>query len=321
MRIAVIGAGLAGLACAGALQAGGVAVTLFDKGRGAGGRLSTRRLDTPAGQASFDHGAQYFTATDPAFQAEIERWSVLGLAARWPAAGAEAWVGTPTMNAPARWLASKLDVHASSPVTAFHRTDAPDAAWWVSIEAGERGPFDAVVVALPAEQAATLLQPWDAGFASLAQATRSRSCWTVMAAYGARLPAVPDVLKHQGPIGWAARNSAKPGRTGPESWVIQAEPDWSDTHLEDPAETVLAKLLAAFAQAAGVDLPIPLVAVAHRWRYARSGNADEGSLWNAPLGLGVCGDWLLGPRVECAWLSGVRLAASMMAQPVMEGRT
>ena len=313
MRIAVIGAGLAGLACAQALQTQGASVALFDKGRGPGGRLSTRRIDTPLGQASFDHGAQYFNARDPTFQREIERWSALGVAARWPAAGAEAWVGTPAMNAPARRLATDLDVHVSSRVDALKRSDGPDAVWWVSIEAVEHGPFDAAVVALPAEQAATLLAPWDSNFAALARATRSRSCWTVMVAFEARLPVSSDVLQYQGPIGWTARNSAKPGRIGPESWVIQGEPDWSDTHLEDPAETVLAELLAAFAQAVGAGLPVPLVATAHRWRYARSGNAGAGSLWNAPLGLGVCGDWLLGPRVECAWLSGTGLAALILA--------
>lgn len=57
MRIAVIGAGIAGLACADELRRHDHPVTLFDKGRGPGGRMSTRRLDTPAGQASFDHGA------------------------------------------------------------------------------------------------------------------------------------------------------------------------------------------------------------------------------------------------------------------------
>ncbi|WP_431268910.1 FAD-dependent oxidoreductase [Dankookia sp. P2] len=44
-RIAVIGAGLAGLSCARALLARGATIRLFDKGRGAGGRLATRRAE------------------------------------------------------------------------------------------------------------------------------------------------------------------------------------------------------------------------------------------------------------------------------------
>ena len=43
VSVAVVGAGLAGVACARGLQAAGVEVTVFDKSRGVGGRLATRR--------------------------------------------------------------------------------------------------------------------------------------------------------------------------------------------------------------------------------------------------------------------------------------
>ena len=64
MRIGIVGAGMAGLACAEELTRLGHAVLLFDKGRGPGGRMSTRRIQTSAGEAYFDHGAQYFTVRD-----------------------------------------------------------------------------------------------------------------------------------------------------------------------------------------------------------------------------------------------------------------
>ena len=95
MRIAIVGAGIAGLSCAHALQADGNTVTVFDKGRGPGGRMATRRVDTALGTIAFDHGAQYFTARDPAFVQTVVRWSEESVAARWPAAGDDAWVGTP----------------------------------------------------------------------------------------------------------------------------------------------------------------------------------------------------------------------------------
>ncbi|MDP3634933.1 FAD-dependent oxidoreductase [Phenylobacterium sp.] len=79
-RVAVIGAGLAGLACATALRRAGHAVTVLDKGRGPGGRMSARRVETPLGQVTFDHGAQYFTARDPGFQAQVRAWAWPGSA-------------------------------------------------------------------------------------------------------------------------------------------------------------------------------------------------------------------------------------------------
>ncbi len=304
MKVGILGAGMAGLACAEALRVAGLEVTLFDKGRAPGGRMSTRRVATEAGEASFDHGAQYFTVRDPDFQARVARWQDAGFAAPWAAAGADAWVGTPGMNAPVKRMAASARVHWSAQIDGISREDD---GWRI---AGER--FDAAVVATPAEQAGPLLAPWEAGFAAKAAQTISAPCWTVMAAFAEPLPFTVDVLRAEGPIGWAARNSAKPGRSGPESWVVQAGPDWSRMHLEETPAEIVGPLLAALAARAGTPLPAPLTASAHRWRYAKSGSAGDGLLWSAALRLGACGDWLIGPRVEAAWVSGHRLAAALL---------
>src|SRR5690349_18625283 len=78
-RVAVIGAGLAGLALARFLTETGFPVKVFDKGRGPGGRMSTRRRE----EGTFDHGAQYFTARDPGFQRMVRTWEERGLVAQW----------------------------------------------------------------------------------------------------------------------------------------------------------------------------------------------------------------------------------------------
>ncbi len=310
MRIAIVGAGLAGLACATRLVGAAHRVTLFDKSRGAGGRMATRRLATPHGEAGFDHGAQYLTAHDPGFQAQVRSWAEAGLVAPWFAAGADRFVGVPTMNAPLRQLSAALDVRS---LQRIDRLEQAADGWHLHGDGiAAAGPYDAVLVALPAEQAAGLLRDVEEDFAGRAAGTRSAPCWTAMAAFADRLPVAADVLQCCGALDWAARNSAKPGRTGPEAWVLQAAPDWSTTHLEAAPDAVLQALLGMFAAATGIVVPAPLAASAHRWRHARSGAAGDGLLWNPARRLGVCGDWLLGPHVECAWLSGTRLAAAVM---------
>ena len=161
-RVAVIGAGLAGLSCARHLQQQGLEVRLFEKSRGAAGRMSTRR-----GEGwQCDHGAQYFTARDPDFRAEVARWHALGVAAVWQprlevfgAAGlqtpdetVERFVGTPRMTAPARSLALTLDLRLQSTVQRVERS--PDG-WRLST--AEQGlldeAFDALVLAVPAKVA------------------------------------------------------------------------------------------------------------------------------------------------------------------------
>ncbi|AWM77161.1 NAD(P)/FAD-dependent oxidoreductase [Phenylobacterium parvum] len=307
-RIAIVGAGLSGLACAAKLIGSGHEVRLFDKARGPGGRMSTRRVETPLGTVAFDHGAQYFTARGASFRAEVARWTAEGLAAPWPAAGPEAWVGVPGMNAPVRALAEGMHVAWGQQVEELVR----DGAGWRLRIAGEVSEsFDAVVLALPAEQAAALVAGHEAGLAARASASRTDPCWTVMAAYSERLPITADTLGEDAVLGWAARNSAKPGRAGVEAWVVQAAPGWSRDHLEDAPETVIKALLSALSDRAGISLPSPLLVQAHRWRYARSSAGSEQALWSETARLGCCGDWLAGPRVECAWDSGEALARLM----------
>ncbi len=305
MRIAIVGAGMAGLSCADALVRAGHEVSLFDKARGPGGRMSTRRIATPLGEASFDHGAQYFTVRDPDFKHLVADWSLRGLARRWPLAGHDAWIGVPSMNAVVRDMARAHDTRYGQTVQGVARTDR---GWRLTTEHPETESFDAVLLALPAEQAATLLGPIDLGMARHAVMARSQPCWTGMFAFDATLPTDSLVLRNKGLIAWAARNSAKPGRDGPEAWVVQATGSWSAEHLEDPAAQVEARLLAAMGAALDLDLPRPIASAVHRWRYAMSGGLGEGALWNAHIGVGLCGDWLLGPRVESAWLSGRALA-------------
>lgn len=311
MNYAIIGAGMAGLACADALVAAGHSVALFDKGRGPGGRIATRRLQTLLGEVAFDHGAQYLTARDPGFLALVGAWRDQGIAVPWPAAGADAWIGLPGMNAIIKQMASAHAVHWGQLITGMARRRNQ---WWLMDKSAEIGPFDAIVIAIPAEQAAAILSLHDFAMARIALMARSQPCWTTMLVFDQSLVGVPSVIRNHGDISWAARNSAKPGRNGPEAWVVQGSRCWSHAHIEAAPDDVSVMLYAALSDAVGCPVPKPVTAVSHRWRYALSAGTGDGALWNPGIGLGVCGDWLLGPRIECAWLSGRMLAERCLDQ-------
>ncbi|MBH5322959.1 NAD(P)/FAD-dependent oxidoreductase [Aurantiacibacter sediminis] len=305
MDIAIIGAGMAGLSCGAALKEAGHRVSLFDKGRGPGGRMATRRAEVDGKTLRFDHGAQYFTARDPRFAAQVERWQSQGVVAPWSAAKEGAWVGTPGMNAPIKAMAAKQDVTFGKRIEEIRREGK--ALWLLDEEGTVGSAFDAVLVAVPAEQVAPLLYAHQGEFAQLSEDTVSKPNWTLMATFTSRVDH-GDTLHDAGAIGWAARNSAKPDRAGEtECWVIQASPEWSEEHLEEEKDDVIDQLLKAFAEQVGT-LPGTLHTDAHRWRYARSGASGDKALWDADKKIGVCGDWLIGPRVESAFISGVELA-------------
>ena len=322
-HIAVIGAGIAGLSCAAALQHAGCHVRLFDKSRGPGGRMSTRQGDG----WQCDHGAQYFTARDPGFRAEVARWEQAGVAAQWrpevvrfDADGAckrcgvaDRFVGSPRMTAPATFLASTLDLRTDAAVSALRREQA---GWRLQLEGGEllAHRFDAVVLAVPAPQAASLLRDVAPLQAALAAAARMQGCWAMMLQYPAPLALGFDAaFINRGGLRWVARDSAKPGRGGAESWLLHASAEWSEAHIELDAASIAALLLPEFAQLGG---PAPERWSAHRWRYASTANVraeNDVCSWDRGQALGLCGDWLNGGTVEAAWLSGRALAQRMVA--------
>ena len=305
MKFAIIGAGMAGLACADEIRAAGHSVALYDKGRGPGGRMSTRRLQTALGEIPIDYGAQYLTARDPAFRQKVDIWASLGLVAPWRLAAADAWVGVPGMSAIIKHMAMDHEVVWGHRITGMVRKCT---GWWLLGETAEEGPFDAVLLAIPAEQAAAVLSLHDFFMARIALMARSQPCWSGMFVFDRPLDGVPSVIRDRGDLAWAARNSAKPNRPSPEAWTVQASAAWSGARLENGQAEIVEQLLAILAEAAGTAIPQPVATLAHRWRHALSAGTGDGALWNPDLGLGVCGDWLLGPRVECAWLSGQMLA-------------
>lgn len=305
MRIGIVGAGMAGLACAEGLARYGHDVVLFDKGNKPGGRMSTRRMATSAGDAYFDHGAQYFTVRDAGFQRRVNDWIAEGLVAPWPSAGPEAYVGAPAMNAPIRQMAAGQTVHWKTTVT---RIESHGSGWRLFLGHEEIVEVELAVVAVPAEQARALIASVAPDFAAHATAAQSEPCWTAMLAFSEPVAVKEDCWKGGDVIGWAARNSSKPGRFGPESWIVQAGPAWSRTHLEADPDWVSATLKAALSNLVGTKLPPSIGETSHRWRFARSGADGSGALLDCHCRLGICGDWLIGPRVESAWLSGTILA-------------
>jgi predicted NAD/FAD-dependent oxidoreductase len=109
-------------------------------------------------------------------------------------------------------------------------------------------------------------------------------------------------------ISWVARESSKPGRSPIERWTVQASPAWSQEHINDTPERIIDKMTKGFAEVTGIRAE-PAHAQVHRWLYAQTlSPLGQSHLWDAKQGLGACGDWCLGHRVENAFISGLELA-------------
>jgi len=319
VRIAVIGAGVAGLACARELARADAKVTVFERARGLGGRLGTRRH----GNLAFDHGAQFITARGRPFSRYAEIASRAGVVAHWSPRILEderAWdapiddwlVGRPGMSAAVRPMTRNIELQSGVGV---HELIQSQIGWELQTDSGRQNAiFDAVAVAVPAAQALTLLGPHGRVFHRLAE-VQMAPCWAGMLAFDEPVDAGADVRRWtQGPLTWAACDSTKPGRPpGPQCWVVHASVAWSREHLEADAHEVAQLLLQEFATATGTRPPAPVHLQAHRWRHALVERPlDLPCLVDEEIAAGACGDWCTAPRVEAAFDSGRALAHSLL---------
>jgi len=318
--IAVIGAGIAGLAAARRLGEAGAYVTLLEKARGLGGRMATRRAEGFA----FDHGTQFFTLSDTTFRALVETAEKAEAAAPWsrsrgrwregelaPEAGERVrWVGAPGMSSFCRHLGEGQDLVTGRSVQELVRHSD---GWGIVTQRGPLGQhFQAVAVAVPAPQARALVEG-ACGFSDRLSKVSYAPCWAAMAGFAERLPVESDAIEFEDEVlAWAARDGSKPGRPAEvESWVLHGTPAWSRAELERPPEEAASSLLARFRELLGLSAE-PSLLLGHRWRFARVEQAvGEPCLWDAEARIGACGDWCLGPRVEEAWRSGDALGAAM----------
>lgn len=322
-RIAVVGAGMAGLSCARRLADAGLAVTVFEQSRDLGGRMATWDNDG----VSADHGAQHFRARDGRFLEQVRHWMDSGAVDTWRPRLAHGdgngkvfiadthprYVGVPAMNAPARDLAGNLDIRQQCSVDAVeHAGDG-----WRLRAGDDDAPgtvYSHAVLAVPAPRATALLA--DAPrLAELAGGVVMKPCWAVMATFDRPLDVDFDAVGFgTGAVAWACRNNSKGRRPASETWVIHADSDWSAGHLEQAPGAVKRVLLDTFFARIEHPTRAPTALECHSWRHARAvAPLEAGCLYDPEKGIGACGDWTHGAsNVESAYLSGLALATRVL---------
>jgi predicted NAD/FAD-dependent oxidoreductase len=327
LHFAVIGAGIAGLACARSLAAGGMRATVFEMRPGVGGRACSVQADG----GLYDVGAQFFTVQSAVFAEELRRWVEADLVRTWEGPlvemnhgrehavqdGGLRFVPVPSMQSIPEFLARGLDIVCNAPIGRVVRM----SDMWCLFDGNERqlgiSGFDGVVLAIPSVHALPLLQA-HAEFAARLVGVSWDSCWTARLALSRPSGVEFDgAFIHDDPIlSWAARASSLPGRRSSgavaERWVLQARSTWSNNFANLAPDDAARWMQRAFA----ARLARPLAqksCVAQYWRTATpDGALAEHFLWDEGSVIGVAGDWCGGARIESAFVSGVELARAIL---------
>jgi hypothetical protein len=308
--VAVVGAGVAGAACAGALVAAGWDVEVFEKSRGAGGRLSTRRLEE--GWASL--ASPFLSARRDPFRRQLREWVRQGWVM--PVRG-RVWQGRATVS----WAEAQLQNHFLPTVrpSQLVRELLGDARLQVGsrvamvepgnvgLEGGETmSGYDHVIVAVPTPQAENLLEALPLLRQRLA-GVRYRPIWSFLMRWQGG-PA-PDVVKFDDEL----LNLAVRQRFGGSGlWAVYASHAFSETYLEASAEEAGTRAASALMGLLGLPWPVDVI-TAHRWRYALPVDPVGGFWLSDPeFRVALIGDGIAGAGVERGWESGQRLAQMLL---------
>lgn len=337
--VAIVGAGIAGLACARDLAAAGLRVLLLEKSRGVGGRCATRRM---LGQP-VDIGLSYYHGDDD---------ELLAALADTPATARPGWPdvvagpGPPChpaafrpgqrrlafaegVNAFPRHLARGLDCRFGARVTRIHPRHGGAE---LTIEDGAPVVARDIVLTMPPTQAGDIL-PNEEGRSlravhHLLEHVTVHPCITVVLGYSPAGPAPPfDVLYPEpaSAVQLVAHDSAK--RADPEHrvLVVQARAGWSREHLEHPPEAWQQHLTAEAARLVGAWVAAPAWSTVQRWRFAK---VELGAEIGAPMLFGLPGGGRLGlaseafaleAGVQAAYRAGRNLARRMLADHALAG--
>ncbi|HKK18881.1 MAG TPA: FAD-dependent oxidoreductase [Opitutales bacterium] len=314
--VLIIGAGISGLLCATELQRAGLSVRVVDKGRGFGGRMSTRRM---AG-GRLDHGAQFFTVRDQRFRAYVDEWLEAGIIREWfrhspqdsKPEGYPRYCGIHGMTDAPKYLAGSLQVERSERIIELSREVD---TWVVRSDSGSQYTAGYLVVTAPAPQALSLLDTTGLKYAGESEA-RLRA---IRYAKGLATLAIldgPSALPEGGfiqlftsPLAWMADNRVK--KISPEvtAVTIHADAEFAEAHWDSPDELRGQLMLEAAAPLLGSKV---VEFDCHRWGFTSPLNPwHEKHFTNASLRLTLAGDSFGGARVEGAALSGIEAAEAV----------
>uniref|UniRef100_A0A7S4IK06 Amine oxidase domain-containing protein n=1 Tax=Vannella robusta TaxID=1487602 RepID=A0A7S4IK06_9EUKA len=324
-RVGIVGCGLAGLVAARVLSSSGCEVVVWDKSRGPGGRLAAKR--SPHGDIDF--GAQYFTCSDSVFIEQVDKWVENGVVVPWEVSPAvidvpgrieakesstKRFVGSLKMTSISRELEKDIKslVHYETLITSVTRHENQ---WKISTNEDTVGVVDTVIVNTPPKQALPFLEQ-NSELHKTVNSVHMNPCWAISLTFSDPLDlSIESAFVNCGKLSWIAKNGSKANRTQvPETWVLHANPEWSNDNLERSPSDIESLLAEEFFTVLGIERKRYIHSIVHRWRYSIAKNplSSDGYLLSQDKTLGVCGDWCNNGKVEGAYMSGYLLAQQLL---------
>jgi len=310
LKAGIVGAGISGASCAGALAAAGWDVDIFDKARGVGGRLSSRRMED--GWATL--GSPFMSARREPFRSQLREWVRQGWLEPvrgkiWRGRATVSWTQAQLQNhfrpliEPSQLVRSLLGsahLHTQSLVTRI----APRTL--VLENAETRGDYDCVICSVPGPQCVPLVAGLPRLHERLLDDNQYRPVWSFLM----RWEGGPDaeVIQFDDEL----LNVAVSQIQGGGLWAVHSTHAFAETYLDAGKEEASTRAASALMGLLGLPWPVEVEA-AHLWKMALP-TSQQGGFWlgDRENRVALIGDGIAGAGVERAWESGTRLAQALV---------
>ena len=308
----VIGSGISGATIANLLSKKH-SVDLFDKARGPGGRSSFKRLDKKKG---FDHGTQYISPKTPMFKKFIKELIIKKILKNWK--GKHLFlhgdkkekknhvkvIGSKGNNDISKYLLRNINCYFQNELK---KIDYKKDKWILTFADGKKRIYEKIILTCPFPQLSKLAKKFiQSSF--IKKKIKMDANITVMIIIKKTNKDISSYFFNDKILGWAAKeNSKNRFKSNQDLWTLQSTYDWANKRINKNRENIELNskiLIDQFFKLAGIKKTKILFSLNHGWKFSSNSKVlNIKSYWNSSLGLGVCADWFVGPRLESGWIS------------------
>jgi renalase len=303
-KILIIGSGIAGIAASLKLKSYGFESTIVDKGNFIGGRIGTREQKLRTNTYYFSHGTQFFLAKKYNFQKIVQDGIQKNYIREFGNFSPSRFRGFPTMRNFLSNLSRDVKIIQNYKVTAIKKINNKIKILDETNKTGD--VFDAVISTIPAPQNLELMGDFPVLKKSLKTASYD-ACIALMFYFDKdplNIPEYFDLYDKCSILSWMAAGS------NIKVWTAHTTGSYSNLNLDKNQLLIKNEILSSIKKIFSTYKNISNINFAslHIWKYAKIKKVVIGKQIDPEFSVAIAGDFMEGPNVESAFISGEKAA-------------